>query len=230
MFDKQAHVANEIALALAFADGPDDDAHALREFQFLENLAQPVAFLRVLDLARDAALVTERHEHEVTPRKRDIGGDARAFVGDGALGHLHEHFGADWVNLRDVCRGDFLGLFLAPPAFDFLNTAVQRCRDGIPEMQEGVFFEADVHEHRLEAMLDVLDAAFENAADDVAFGGTFDGVFFKLAIFQQGDAAFEPFAVNDELVAGLASETKHPFDFIDHGSGFLEKGSYWHGG
>ena len=77
-------------------------------------------------------------------------------------------------------------------------------------------------------MLDVFDAAFENAADDIVLGGSLDGVFLKLAVFEQGDAAFEPFAVNDKLIAGFPAQAEHPFDFVDHESGFLEKGGYWH--
>ena len=75
-------------------------------------------------------------------------------------------------------------------ALDFFDAAVERGRDGVPEVQEGVFFEADIDEHRLEPVLDVFYAAFKNAADDVAFGGPFDRVFLELPVFEQCDTAF----------------------------------------
>ena len=65
LFDEQAEVADEVTGALAFADRAHDHAHALGNVEFLENLAQAFALLGDLDLARDAALVAVRHEHEV---------------------------------------------------------------------------------------------------------------------------------------------------------------------
>ena len=56
---EQAEIADEIARTLAFADGADDDAHALRDVELLENLAKPLALLGVFDLPRDAALVAD---------------------------------------------------------------------------------------------------------------------------------------------------------------------------
>ena len=78
LLDEKAEVADEVARALPFADGADDDAHAFRDVEFLEDLAQAVALLRALDLARDAALVAVGHQHEIASGEAEIRGDARA--------------------------------------------------------------------------------------------------------------------------------------------------------
>ncbi len=54
---------------------------------------------------------------------------------------------------------------------------VERCRDRVPEVQERVLLRADIDEHGLEALFDVLDAPLEDAADDVLVADAFDVVF-----------------------------------------------------
>ena len=91
-------------------------------------------------------------------------------------------------------------------------------------MEEGVLLEADIHEHRLQAVLDVFDAAFEDGADDVAVALALDGVLLEHAVFEQGDAALEPLGVDDELVTGLArGQANQAFDAIGHGKKFWVK-------
>ena len=58
-------------------------------------------------------------------------------------------------------------------------------------MEEGVFLEANIDEGGLEAVLEVFDFAFENAADEAFLLGAFDGEFLELAVFEDGDAGFE---------------------------------------
>ena len=62
-------VAHEEAGLLAFAHGADDDAHAVGQVEFVQDAAQALALLGVLDLARDAALVGEGHEDEIASRR-----------------------------------------------------------------------------------------------------------------------------------------------------------------
>ena len=113
-------------------------------------------------------------------------------------------------------------LFLAAAgALDLLDAAVERRRERVPEMQEGIFLEADVHEHRLEAVLDVLHAALEDAADDVAVGFALDGVFLEDAALEERHAALELFGIDDEFVAGLArGQADQSFDAFGHGNDF----------
>ncbi len=56
-----------------------------------------------------------------------------------------------------------------PTPTDLTVPSGQRClvrRPGLEQLlREGVLFETDVHEHGLEALFDVADAAFVDAAD-----------------------------------------------------------------
>ena len=116
----------------------------------------------------------------------------------------------------------FCCLRLLAFALDFLEAGIERGGDGVPEVEEGVLVEADVHEHRLEAGLDVFDAALEDAADDVLVAFALDGVFFEHAVFEQGDAAFEFFDVDDDAVSARGvgfADAKESFDVLDHGDG-----------
>ena len=97
----------------------------------------------------------------------------------------------------------FRGRLFARP-IDFFNAAVERSRNRIPKMKERVFLKADVDEHRLQAHLDVSDLALVDAADDVPRALTFDAVFLQPAVLEQGNAGFEFFHAEYELVAGLA--------------------------
>ena len=126
------------------------------------------------------------------------------FGADGALRDLHDHFRADRINARNVLGGDPL---FRPPVFrpiDFLDAAIERGRDRIPEMEERIFFEADVDEHRLQPHLDVLNFAFVDAADNVAGAVSLDVIFFQPAVFEQGHAALQFLDADDQFVAGLA--------------------------
>ena len=71
-------------------------------------------------------------------------------------------------------------------------------------MEEGVFLEADVDEHRLQAHLDVLYFALVNAPDNVAQAVTLDAVFFQAAVFQKCHSTLQFLYADDELVARLA--------------------------
>ncbi len=123
------------------------------------------------------------------------------FGADGAFGNLDDDIRSDGVDAGDVFGGDFLLGFLFALALDFLKAAVQCCGDGIPEVEEGVFIQADIDEHGFEALLDVFHAAFEDAADDVLVAFALDGVFLKQAVLDEGDAAFEFFHIHDDGVA-----------------------------
>ena len=88
-------------------------------------------------------------------------------------------------------------------SIDLLDAAVERCGN-VPVMQERVLLEADVHKHRLQTHLDVLNFAFVNAPNNVARGVALDAVFFQAAIFQKRHSALQFLDADDELVARLA--------------------------
>ena len=108
---------------------------------------------------------------------------------------------------------------------DLLDPAVERGGNGVPEMEEGIFFQADVDKHRLEAGLDIFDPALVDAAGDVAGAVAFNAIFLEPAVLEQGDAALEFFDADDEFVAGLATQAKNPFHLFYHSNANCSKSS-----
>ena len=188
--EQQREVAHEITLLLAFAGGAHDDAHAVGDGEFAQDFFQALAFLLVFNLARDAALVGVRQQHEITSGQDEIGRDARAFGADGAFGDLHDDFAAGRIKARDVLLRDFRLVAAAAFAFDDFHAAVELVGHDVPVMQEGVFLEADVHERGLEAVFEVADLALEDAADQAFLGGALDVEFLQLAVFRARRRAF----------------------------------------
>ena len=203
MLDQQTQVAHEIAGALAFADGANDHTDAFRNLQAPQDFPQAVAFFRVLDLARDAAAIAVRHENQITSRKAEVRRDARAFRPDGTFRDLHDHFRTDGINARNVLGGDALFRAAIFRPVDFFDAAVERGGNGVPKMEERIFFEADVHEHRLQTHLYVLNFAFVDAADNVPGGVALDVIFFQPPVLEQRNAALQFLDVDNEFVAGL---------------------------
>ena len=121
----------------------------------------------------------------------------------------------------------FFGFFRFPRSgrLDFLDPAIERGRDRVPEMEKGVFLQADVDKHRLQARLDVFDPAFVNAARDVAGAVALDAIFLELAVLEKGDPAFEFLDADDDFVAGLATQAKNSFHLFDHSAANFSKSS-----
>ena len=200
--EQQFEVANEVALPLAFPDGADDDAHAFGDAEPLENLLEALAFPVVFDLAGDAALRIERHQHEVPAGDADVGRDARALGADGSFDDLNDDFRAWRIEFRDVLLGDFALGFIGRPLghFQQIDTLVERLGDDVPVVQERVFLEADVHERRLQTRFEVLDLALEDAGDDVLFGGALDAELLELAFFHDGDPILQRLGVDNDFL------------------------------
>ena len=93
---------------------------------------------------------------------------------------------------------------LVRPSVNFFDSAVEGGGNGIPEMKERIFLEADVDEHRLQSHLNVFDFTLVNAAYDVPRALPLNAVFFKSATFEQSHAGLEFFHAQNELVAGFA--------------------------
>src|SRR5690606_15825577 len=221
--EEEVEVADEVAGFFALAGGAHDDAHALGDGELVEHLLEALAFLGVLDLAGDAALVGERHEHEVAAGQGEVGGGAGALGADGALGDLDDDLGAGRIHARDVLDGGLGGagrgvLFLVH-AHD-LDGRVGGGGEHVPVVEERVFGVADVHEGGLEAGVEVLDAALVDAADHAVVGLALDLEFFEHAVHEEGDAFFEGFGVDDEFAEGGFFLFEHLDDFLEQGALF----------
>jgi len=185
-------------------NGADDNADPFGNVELAQDLAKPLALLRILNFSRDAAVITERHQHQVTPGETEVRRNPRPLCPNRSFSYLDDYVGTDRVNVRYIfCRDPFSRPLVRRP-IDFFNSAVERGGNSIPKMKESVFLEADVDEHRLQPHLDVLDFAFVNAADDIARVFTLDAVFFEPAILQERDSRLEFFYAEYEFVAGLA--------------------------
>ena len=108
------------------------------------------------------------------------------------------------VNAWYVFYRDPFSRALARASVNLFDATVERCRNGVPKMKEGIFFKADVDEHRLQTHLDVFDFTLVNAAYDVPGALTFNTIFFKSATLEQSHTGLEFLHAQDELVAGLA--------------------------
>ena len=203
LLEEETQIAHKIAGTLAFADGANNHPDALRNLQAAQDFSKSFPFLRVLDFSRDAAAIAVGHENQIAPGEAEVGRHARAFRSDGALGDLDDHVRADGINARDILGRD---PFFRPPVLrpiDLLDAAVERGGNGVPKMEERIFFEADVHEHRLQPHLYVPNFAFVDAADNVAGAVSLDVIFFETAVFEEGDAALQFLDADYQFVAGL---------------------------
>ena len=109
----------------------------------------------------------------------------------------------DAGGIMNILRGDALFVTLLARAIDFFDPAIERSRNRVPEMQERIFLEADVDEHRLQPHLDVLNFSLVDATDDVPGGVALDVIFLEPAVLEQGHAAFEFLDADYEFVPGL---------------------------
>jgi hypothetical protein len=126
------------------------------------------------------------------------------FGADGAFGDLHDDFAAGRIEARDVLLRDAGAVApLGFAAFDHFDAAVKTGRDNVPIVQEGVFLKANIDKGGLEAVFEVADFAFEDAADQAFLGGAFDGEFLQAPVLLQGDARFQGFGVDDDFLVGL---------------------------
>ena len=97
----------------------------------------------------------------------------------------------------------FCPFFLPAFARDRFHSAVECGGNGVPEVEERVLLEADVHEHRLDALLDVPHLPLVDRSDDVAVGLAFGGVFLEAIVLQQRDALFKPLATDNKFDPGV---------------------------
>ena len=100
--EQEVEVADEIAGLLALAGSAHDDAHAFGNGEFVEQLPEALAFLDVLDLAGDAALIGVRHQDQEAARQGEIGRRAGPLGADRALGDLDDDLSARRVEAGDV--------------------------------------------------------------------------------------------------------------------------------
>src|ERR1700693_1118686 len=168
--DQHAEIGEQLRLAHAGGGGADDGCPPFGTDELHDHL-ETVAFLGAFDLARDAGVLTGRHQDQVTAGQRDIGGDARAFKPARFFDDLDE----DVVALGDLFGDRPAGTALS----DFDIADVERRFVDVVDVQEGVAAEADVDEAGSHSGEHVHHFAFVDRADDLLFA--FDVDFGELA-------------------------------------------------
>ena len=193
-----AEVAAEGALVGAGADGTDDDADAGGQGETIEDLLEAEALLAVGNLAGDAAGGLGRgHHDEVAAGEGEVRGDAGALGADGALGDLDNDVAAGGEALLNLFVGDAAAAGLAPTLL-FIEEAALIGKH-VPVVKEGVLFETDIDEGGLEVVLQILDAALEDAPDEALLHGVLHLEFLNAAVFHNGHAGLQLFHVHHNL-------------------------------
>ncbi len=154
------------------AGGARDQAHAVRDVELGERVAQFVALL-ALDAARHAAAArVGRHQHDIAAGQRDVGGERRALVAALVLLHLDQELLAFLQVLGDAAAVGQTG------AGDFL------------ERQETVAFAAVVDERGLQAGFDAGDDTLVDVALALFLAGGLDVKVDQLLAVDDGNPEF----------------------------------------
>src|SRR5262249_46284346 len=169
----------------------------------------------ILDFARDTALVRIREQNQVPTRNGNIRGDSGPLRADRSFGHLHDDFATGRIDAGDVLLGDFG--FVAAPAFalnDFVRV-VDVAGNDVPVMKESVLLETDIDEGRFQAILEVANLAFEDAADETFFTRALDSEFFELALLEDGDTSLERLGIDDHFLVDFFDWPDEALDLFD---------------
>ena len=147
--------------AAADARGAGDDAHARRNVEARDGIAQVVPLL-ALDAPRDAAAAwVVRHQHEIAAGERDVGRERGALVAALVLVDLDDHLHALAELILHAAAATAIGLavFAVTP-----TSALDVLARDLLERQEAVALGAVVDEARLEARLDAGDDGLVDVA------------------------------------------------------------------
>src|SRR5205814_1902731 len=71
------------------------------------------------------------------------------------------------ISIRNIIYRDPFALATLTRAVDFIETTLERGWDGIPEMEQSIFLEADVDKHRLQPPRDIFYSAFAHQSNNV---------------------------------------------------------------
>src|SRR5207245_6648805 len=125
----------------------------------------------------------------ITPSDTQVGRNTLTLGSDWPFRHLHDNIGTNRINIRNILCRDPFALPALTRAVDFFDSTVERGWDGIPEMEESIFLEADVDKHRLQSHLDIFDSAFVDRANNVTRGVALDAIIFEPSGLQQRQPA-----------------------------------------
>ena len=215
--DEKREVAHKITQLLTFARRPHNDAHAVGNVQVAQNFLEAFAFLGIFNLARNARLIRVRQQHEKTSGQNQIRRDARAFGANRTFRDLHDDVRAGRIQTRNVALRNLrtVAAFRAFALDDF-HAGIKLIRHDVPIMQERIFLKTDVHERGFQAVFEIADAAFEDAANEPFFGRALDVELFQLAIFSDCDTRFERLGIDDDFLVHFLFGTNQALNFFNN--------------
>ncbi len=191
-------VGLEGRLGLAEGVGAQDDAAPLRHLELVGLLAHRGSGLLVLDLARDAAGVLERRQHEVAAGEAQVRRDRGPLGAHRVLRDLDEHAAAALEDAVDARRGVAGG-----------RRAVVGLRHDVMRGEHPVALGAEIHERRVQGGVDVRhDPAVDVAAGQAGFGHR-DLVGVECVLVHDRDAhLFGALRVDEHLAAQAVSNPR----------------------
>ena len=176
-------------LVHTFGRGTQDEAAGLPGVALAhDNLAQPLAFLFVLDALRHTDVGGFRHEYQITRGNGDVGGQAGALGAQRILDDLHQHLLAFLQQAGDV--------FVA--GHRNVTAVVAEHRD-VRSVQESRPLQSDVDKRRLHARQHAADNAFIDVANQPAAPGALDKHFLQDAVLHHRHAGFLRRYVDQQL-------------------------------
>ena len=216
---EELDVGGEVLLALALGDGADDES-ARGRAQALDDVAEALSLLVVVDAARDADMAGLRHVDDGATGNRHEGRDARALGPERLLGDLDEDLLTAPQQLLDRRSGRVharLGLRLPDVQIDgilllvglgvsaLLLPALGRVVAGV---EKRVLREPDVDERRLHPRQHVRDDTLVDAPDDGAPALALDVQLGEHVAVLHGDARFDETGVDDDPLSHVEPRSR----------------------
>src|SRR5262245_28853499 len=89
---EEPDVLDEFLFTSSFSRGAHDETSRQTVPILMDNSLEPRPFVVRGDLARHADVIDRRHVNQVTPRQRDVGGNAGALLSKRLFGDLNQNF------------------------------------------------------------------------------------------------------------------------------------------
>ena len=158
-----------------------------------------------------------------------MGGGTRALGADGAFLDLQNDLAAGRIFLGDIFLGNSRGFAAFAFALDDFVLFLKVSGQDVPVVEEGVFFNADVHESGLEAIFQIADFAFVNTGHNALIVVAFHGEVLKSVGLHDADACFEALGADDDFppegFLGMSLRTKRLTEAMMPVSSFLLVGA-----
>ena len=157
--------------------GAGDQAHALRHLQLIHGFTQFGALVAIDAARHTTATRVVRHENEITPGQRDVGGQGGALVATLVLVDLNDQFLAFLQGLVDLGLAGF-------------NTRLEVHSGDFLERQEAVALGTVVDEAGFERRFDAGDDTLVDIALALFLGGGFNVEINQFLTIDNGDTEF----------------------------------------